>query len=149
MTLLTTATTSAVDAAIEDRLATIPEFQDRVFVGKVPDGEDIPTDSRGMVSPYLVVLFGGLIQTRTSNRGMVGARANLKYHPLTVMVTGATDRQARLLCDRVRDTLEGYEPLEQGEVSEDTSGNTAYPGNATLKPTRYSYMMTFSLLIGA
>jgi hypothetical protein len=149
MTSLTTATTSDVDAEIERLFETIPEFQGRVFVGKVPDGEDIPTNERGMVAPYAVLIFGGLIQTRTGNRGVVGSRANLKHHPFTVMVTGATDRQARFLCDRVRDTIEGVEPLGQGQVSEDTSGNTAYPGNSTLKPTRYSYMMTFSLLIGA
>lgn len=149
MSSLTTATTSDVDVQIEELIETIPEFQGRVFVGKVPDGEDIPTNDRGMVAPYAVVLFGGLIQTRTNRRGIVGARANLKYHPFTVMVTGATDRQARYLCDRVRDTIEGVEFEGTGEISEDTSGNTAYPGNVTLKPTRYSYMMTFSLLIGA
>lgn len=149
MTSLTTATTSVVDGQIEDLLGTIPEFQGRVFVGKVPDGDDIPTDARGMVAPYVVAIFGGLIQTRTNRRGIVGARGNLKHHPFTVFVTGATDRQARHLCDRVRGTIEGVEFEGTGEISEDTSGNTAYPGNATLKPTRYSYMMTFSLLIGA
>lgn len=149
MVSLTTATTSDVDEKIEDLVSAIPEFQGRVFVGKVPDGVDIPTDERGMVAPYVVLIFGGLIETRTDRRGIVGARGNLKHHPFTILVTGATDRQARRLCDRVRDIVEGVEFEGTGEIAEDTSGNTAYPGNATLKPTRYSYMMTFSLLIGA
>lgn len=147
--MATTTTISEIDAAIEQVVSSIPQFTGGVFVGHVPDGEDIPIGPTGIVEPYAVIIFGGLIQTQRRNRGIVSVRQNIKYHTFTVLVVASTDRQSRLLADIVRDKLEGFEPLGQGEISEETSGNTKYPADTTMKPTRYVPMLSFSLLVGA
>lgn len=147
MSMTTTALAGPTDAAIEDRVKAIPQFQGRVYTGNVPDGEDVPTDVNGYVLPYVVLMFGGLIQTQGRDRGIVGVRGNLKYHPFMALVVGATDLQSRNMADLLRNNLEGWEPLGNGEITEETSGNTKYPADNTLKPTRFMQMLTFSLLI--
>jgi len=125
----------------------LPKFEGRVFEGDVPQGEQIPMDAAGRVRPYLVVIYGGLQRPAQRKRGITSTRDDIKIHTLLFLVTGQTVGQANELSDDVRDVFEGFEPEGAGEMAEETSGNAKYPADSTLKPTRYTNMLAYSLLV--
>lgn len=125
----------------------IPKFEGRVFEGDVPQGNEIPVDELGRVRPYLTIIYGGLQRVARARRGITTVRDDLKIHTLLFLVTGQTVGQANDLSDDVRDVFEGFEPEGASEMVEETSGNAKYPADSTLKPTRYTNMLAYSLLV--
>lgn len=143
-----TAKVEPVDRQISARIkAGLSKVQGRVFEGDAPQGGEIPIDGLGRVQPYVVSIYGGLLRVRQGQRGITSTRDDLKHHTMLFLVTASSVAQANNISDDLRDLLEGYEPAGASELYEETSGNAKYPADSTLKPTRYTNMLAFSLLV--
>lgn len=143
-----TAKVEPIDRQITARIRQeMPKIQGRIFEGDAPQGGDIPIDTLGRVQPYVVAIYGGLMRVQQSYRGITSTRNDIKHHTMLFLVTASSLKQANDISDDLRDALEGYEPEGATELFEETSGNAKYPADSTLKPTRYTNMLAFSLLV--
>lgn len=142
-----TAKVTPIARQITQRVKTLNKLEGRVFEGDVPQGSDVPVDSLGRVRPYATMIYGGTFRTRRGLRGIVSTRNDVKHHSLLVLVTASSVDQANDISDDIRDLLEGFEPEGGTELYEETSGNAKYPADSTLKPTRYTNMLAYSLMI--
>lgn len=138
-----------VDKEITARVTALcRKVQGRVYTGNVPDGDAVPISSTGLVLPYIVLIYSGQIKSASRNtRTITGNRDALKYHTFLAMCIGPTNDVAAQIAKELRDVLEGFQPVGGGEIGEETSGAPSYPADSTLKPTRYTHMLGFSLLI--
>lgn len=92
------------------------------------DGEfSVPTATDGSVLPYIVITFGERGNVASAQKGIVGARADIKTLYWGAEVYGPTPRAKRRVAGDVADVFIGWEPPEAGEIDSPYSGAVENP----------------------
>jgi len=120
----------------------------QAFRGPLTDGEYAKTDPEGLINGYYVVNFGGRGRVAGSLQGITGTRNDLRRFIFGVEVYGRDSVSKDRISDDVWDALEGYEPVNCGELSAENSGKIANPLNVKQNITREGIGMIFYCYVG-
>lgn len=115
-----------------------------VLDGGYIDGEDVGHLENGMIAPYVLVWFGGLIAAGPGHEGICGVRQDSKTGFFVLQCVGTSMTHARQLGDECRNTLTGFRPNDEGELYEEGAPAVRNPIDTTTGvDTRYSYPLAF------
>jgi hypothetical protein len=118
--------------------------------GGYAEGEDeaVGRLENGMLQPYVLVWFGGSVDTGPGYETIGGVRQASRLAMLHFECVGPTFTMARDLGDEVRDALVGYRPDGEGELEEDGMPTIRNPISTTTGlDVRYAYPMTFKGIV--
>jgi hypothetical protein len=102
----------------------------------------------GMLQPYILVWFGGSVDTGPGYATIGGVRQESRLAMLHFECVGPTGTMARDLGDEVRDALVGFRPDGEGELEEDGMPTIRNPISTTTGlDVRYTYPMTFKGIV--
>lgn len=126
-----------------------------VYVSELPEDDELQFDSRGTMTPYIVLSFGGPVRS-AGGRGIVSTRRDSQIVFLTVEVYAPTSDIARKLKGKIIDALLGYRVFSGGDqiTGELTfSGGMSYSRSSnTIRPTQYieaqSFQTVTNLIVG-
>lgn len=119
--------TSVYEDAITARLRTICP---RVYVTEVPDNIATPS------YPYVIVRWVEPVRVGVGHH-MNGSRNDAQRAGAVVSTISLDDVSARLIKDRIRDSLSGYRPPDCDEIK--LEGGLAYStSNTNPRPTTFS-----------
>lgn len=105
------------------------ELPDEVPVTLIP-GSD-------MIQPFVTVSFGGLVEAPRRINGIAGAARDTGESTIVLQAVASTPATARLVLDKARKKLVGFQPTGCGEIRNALFGGTgklSHLGN----PTRYA-----------
>lgn len=122
-------------------LSTIPnipwfedEAADEVIISLLPGSDQI--------QPFYTVSFGGLQESTSRNRGIVGAAADGNEGTIVIQAVGSTKDAARQIHDLVWKKLIGYVPTNCGEIRPALYGGTGKVSSLG-NPTRFAAMQSY------
>ena len=122
---------------VHDQIVTkLEELPQTVYSTGVPDDTALEYDTNGMLLPYIVASFSGLIQNRLE-RGITGPRQDLGRSYVAVSCVGPTERSARQVLDLVIEKLTGFQPTDAGYLSPDSVGKPYIDSDTGSRPIRY------------
>lgn len=126
--------------------AKLEELPQTVYATGVPDDATLEYDASGLLLPYIVPSFSGLIQNRLE-RGITGPRQDMGRSYVSVMCVGPTERSARQVLDLVIDKLTGFEPTDAGYLSPESVGRPYIDSDTGSRPVRYVAETVFTFAV--
>ena len=108
----------------------------KVYISEIPPDESVPTDSKGMMLPFIVMYFGGPIRSG-SDRSLVNTRNDVSLLYVTIEVYAPTANLARSLKGKLVDGLTGFRTDEMSQVTLSGFGMSQSRASNTVRPTQY------------
>lgn len=132
---------------ITARLEAIPNLL--VFEGNVPDGYAVPTmPNSNQITPYATVHYSSPIEAPASDSGITGAAYDSHLSVFIVRACASSERNTRVVMQKVWDTLVGFEPSNCGEISPARFGGVGET-NIMGDPTRYAAVQAFQFIVNS
>ena len=124
----------------------INELSQDVYVTSVPDEAVLRYDANGLLLPYIIVNYSGIVQIRTE-RGITGPRQDLGRSYAVVSCVGPTERSTRQVMDLVVDKLTGFQPTDAGYLSPETVGRPYASYDSNSRPVKYVTDIVFNFAV--
>lgn len=119
-----------------------------VHRGQITDGARVPTDAAGRMLPYISVVFGGRGKASHELQGIGSTRDDLKLFSFGIECYAGDPVELDELADRIVDILEGYEPVNAGEIGVMTSGRIQNPADVKQNHSRAGLGLIFQCYVG-
>lgn len=119
----------------------------KVFRGSITDGERVPTDTDGVIIPYIAVVFGGRGPVAQRQQGIVSTRNDLRRFVFGIEAFARNEDELDDLSDRVEDILEGREFTNTGPVTATNSGSIQNPADVKQNHAREGRGLLFSCFV--
>ena len=126
--------------------AKLEELPQTVYATGVPDDATLEYDASGLLLPYIVPSFSGLIQNRLE-RGITGPRQDMGRSYVSVMCVGPTERSVRQVFDLLTVKLTGFTTSDAGFLTPETSGKPYTIYDANSKPPKHVIDITYSFAV--
>lgn len=134
---------------ILDRLRTHPRTKGIGWhEDAVMGGEATVTNAAGEIMPYGIFTAGSKGKARSEYRGITGTRGDLRQWYFGVEVYAKNAAEVGRVFDDTFDVLEGYEPVNCGEISYDMDSRSTSPVELRQNHYRDGRAMIFVCMFG-
>ena len=114
------------------------EMTDEAFAVLLADSNQI--------KPFITISFGGLIDPRSSVKGIVGARKDSQDTTFVIRCVASTSRTARQAQQLVWGKIIGFVPPDCGEIRSALFGGTGQVSTLG-NPTRFASVQAYRFLV--
>lgn len=124
-----------VFVAIRDRVQEIMG-KTEVYENEIPPDSAIPTNSQGLMKPFVVLYYGGPIRSGR-DRSLVTTRRDLILLYITIEVYAPSAQLARELKGKLVEELTGMRTDDMSELTLSGFGMSQSRASNTVRPTMY------------